>query len=169
VIVRASTIEGDVIERMVRAANLPFEPFIVDKLRYQVRAACDFSWVKSGTSTLEAAILGTPMLIVYRVNFLTWVIGKEVFTIGHIGLPNIVAGDRIVPELLQDEFTPRNLVEKTRHYMTDQAAYQRMVTDLREVRDKLGHEGAAENAARAVLEVCGVKPLDPGAEPGSNS
>ncbi|MBI5155135.1 lipid-A-disaccharide synthase [Candidatus Poribacteria bacterium] len=158
VIVRASTIEQSLLEKYVERAGLNFKPAIVDRCRYDIRNACDFSWVKSGTSTLEAAILGTPMLIVYRVNYLTWVIGKQLFSIGHIGLPNIVAGDRIVPELLQDEFTPRNLAEKTRHYLTNPEAYKQMAADLQDVREKLGGRGASENAARAVLEVCGVAP-----------
>lgn len=156
VIVRASTIQEELIDKAIEKARLDFRPTIVDRLRYNIRSNCDFSWVKSGTSTLEAAILGTPMLIVYRVNALTWIIGKQIFTIGHIGLPNIVAGDRIVPELLQDEFTPRNLAEKTAHYLTDRDAYTRMVEDLDDVRRKLGGSGASTNAARAVLEVCGV-------------
>jgi lipid-A-disaccharide synthase len=156
VIIRASTIEMEMIQNTLDAANLEFEPAIIDKDRYNLRAACDFSWVKSGTSTLEAAILGTPMLIVYRVNYMTWMIGKQIFTIGHIGLPNIIAGDRIVPELLQDEFTPRNLAEKTFHYLNNREEYTRMVQDLNNVRKRLGGPGASEKAARAVLETCGI-------------
>jgi lipid-A-disaccharide synthase len=158
VIIRASTIDMEMIQNVLDAASLDFEPAVIDKDRYNLRAACDFSWVKSGTSTLEAAILGTPMLIVYRVNYLTWMIGKQIFTIGHIGLPNIIAGDRIVPELLQDEFTPRNLAEKTRHFLTNPDEYSRMVSDLNNVRKRLGGPGASEKAARAVLEVCGIQP-----------
>lgn len=161
VIVRASTIDMTLIQSILDRADLPFEPAITDRERYSVRAACDFSWVKSGTSTLEAAILGTPMLIVYRVNWLTWMIGKQIFTIGHIGLPNIVAGDRIVPELLQDEFTPRNLAEKTRHYLTHRDAYERMVSDLTAVKNKLGGPGASDNAAKAVLDLLGHKTDEP--------
>ncbi|MCB2155692.1 lipid-A-disaccharide synthase [bacterium] len=160
VIIRATTIAREQLEKVINRVELDFEPVIVDRLRYNMRNWSDFSWVKSGTSTLEAAILAAPMLIVYRVNFLTWVIGKQVFSIGHIGLPNIVAGDRIVPELLQDEFTPRNLAEKTHFYMTNKQAYDEMVADLAEVRDKLGGPGASEKAARAVLEVCGVDPIE---------
>lgn len=153
VIARASTIEAGALDSAIESAAPTYPVTVVDRWRYNVRKACDFSWVKSGTSTLEAAILGSPMLIVYRVNALTWLIGKQVFTIGYVGLPNIVAGGRIVPELLQDEFTPRNLAEKTRHYLTNRKEYDRMVTDLNDVRKKLGEEGASERAARAVLEV----------------
>ncbi|MEQ8820935.1 MAG: lipid-A-disaccharide synthase [Sumerlaeia bacterium] len=158
VIVRASTIDPEMIDAIVAKMDLEDPPVVVDRLRYHVREYSDFSWVKSGTSTLEAAILGRPMLIVYRVNYSTWTIGKHLFTIGHIGLPNIVAGDRIVPELLQDEFTAQNLADKTYYYMTDREAYERMEADLLRVKNKLGGPGASKNAARAVLEVCGVEP-----------
>lgn len=157
-IILAPTISRVRVRQAIEKAELTFPVAVVSEDRYSMRKHSDFSWVKSGTSTLEAAILGTPCLIVYKVNFLTWVIGKQIFTIGHIGLPNIIAGDRIVPELLQDEFTPRNLAEKTRHYLGNPEAYARMVEDLDEVRDRLGGPGAAQNAARAVLAACGVEP-----------
>ncbi len=156
VIIRASTIQPEMIETAIEDSGIDPKPVVVDRLRYNVRNWCDFSWVKSGTSTLEAALLGSPMLIVYRVNTPTWIIGKQLFTIGYIGLPNIVAGDRIVPELLQDEFTPRNLAEKTRYYLMNEKAYADMKVDLNEVRAKLGGPGASEKAARAVLDLCGV-------------
>ena len=156
-IILAPTISRAAVRRDLERAEVDFPVAIVEECRYSMRKHSDFSWVKSGTSTLEAAILGTPCLIVYRVNYLTWVIGKQIFTIGHIGLPNIVAGDRIVPELLQDEFTPRNLAEKTRHYLANPDEYARMVEDLQDVRKKLGGKGASENAARAVLKVCGIQ------------
>lgn len=166
-IIRAPTIARWRIEKAIERAGLPTPPAIVEDNRFDMRWASDFSWVKSGTSTLEAAILGSPMLIVYRVNFITWVIGKQIFTIGQVGLPNIVAGDRIVPELLQDEFTPRNLAEKTHYYLTNTDAYERMREDLDAVREKLGGVGAAENAAREVLSTCGVEIQDVQADPDS--
>lgn len=159
-IIRATTIDEKTIRKAMERAEVGFDIPIIDRLRYNLRAHCDFSWVKSGTSTLEAAILGTPMLIVYRVNQLTWMIGKELFTIGYIGLPNIVAENRIVPELLQEEFTPQNLVEKTAYYMEDRARYDQMVEELKIVKNRLGEPGASERAARAVLDAVGAKPIE---------
>ncbi len=158
VIIRASTISREMLELIVEKENLSFPVQIVDRFRYNLRQYADFSWVKSGTSTLEAAILGAPHLIVYKVNFLTWVIGKQLFTISFIGLPNIVAGSTIVPELLQDEFTPLNLAEKTAHYMDQPEEYQQMLRDLRRVKEMLGGPGASRKAARTVLEFCGIEP-----------
>lgn len=157
-LIRATTIDSDMIDKIIEKARLPFEVKVIDRCRYNLRQHADFSWVKSGTSTLEAAILGAPHLIVYKVNWLTWVIGKQLFTISFIGLPNIVAGTLIVPELLQDEFTPLNLAEQTAFYMDNREEYGRMVADLGRVKDRLGGPGASIKAARAVLSVFGIYP-----------
>ncbi len=165
VIIRASTIPEYVITERIEKYARSLQIRIVDRYRYDMRMAGDFSWVKSGTSTLEAAILGTPMVIVYRVNALTWMIGKQIFTIGYIGLPNIVAGDRIVPELLQDEFTPLNLAEKTHRFLSRPELYDEMTTDLNFVKNKLRgledvetEKQVAMKAAEAVLETFGRTP-----------
>jgi lipid-A-disaccharide synthase len=164
-VIRATSIEPEQIEEIIARERLPFRVAVVDRGRYNIRSYADFSWVKSGTSTLEAAIIGAPHLIVYKVNFLTWVIGKQLFTISFIGLPNIVAGSMIVPELLQDEFTPLNLAEQTSFFMDSPAEYKRMVSDLKKVRDALGEPGASEKAARAILAHLGVEAVEDGEAP----
>lgn len=158
-IIKADTIQRDLIEKIAGKLNLPFEVSVVEKKehRYNLRRHADFSWVKSGTSTLEAAILGAPHLIVYKVNWLTWFIGKSLISNTFIGLPNIVSGTLIVPELLQDEFTPLNLAEQTAYYMENREEYDRMVQDLTRVREKLGGPGASRKAAAAVLRHCGIE------------
>lgn len=160
-IIRATTIEKGQISRIIEEADLPFEIPIVDRKRYNLRAHCDFSWVKSGTSTLEAAILGCPMLIVYRTNALTFTIAKELFTISFIGLPNIVAQNRIVPELLQSEFTGQNLAERTAYYLDNPTRYGQMVDELLRVKQKLGGPGASVRAALSVLDAVGAVPQEP--------
>jgi lipid-A-disaccharide synthase len=159
-VIRASTIDDELVEKIIEKEALPFEVKVVGRLRYNLRQYADFSWVKSGTSTLEAAILGAPHLIVYKVNFVTWVIGKYLSTISFIGLPNIVAGTMIVPELIQDEFTPMNLSEQTAFFLENPQEYQRMVSDLRKVRQALGEMGASQKAATAVLGLFGISPPD---------
>ncbi len=169
-IIQASTIDKTLLENILNKESLPFEVKIIDRLRFTIRQHADFSWVKSGTSTLEAAIIGAPHLIVYKVNWLTWFIGKQLFTISFIGLPNIVAGTSIVPELLQDEFTPMNLADQTLFYMNNPGEYDRMVIDLNRVKEKLGGEGASERAASAILEHLSIEPVHETAEAtGSNT
>ena len=161
-VIKASSIDDDMIYKIIDKEELPFDVKVIgrDRQRFNLRQFADFSWVKSGTSTLEAALLGAPHLIVYKVNFLTWVIAKQLFTISYIGLPNIVAGSTIVPELLQDEFTPLNLADQTAFYMDRKEEYQRMVNDLRKVKEKLGGPGASKRAARAILDMLGIKYQD---------
>jgi len=162
-VIRATSIEPGMIEAIIERENLPFEVLVVDKEKhniYNIRQYADFSWVKSGTSTLEAAIVGAPHLIVYKVNFLTWFIGKQLFTISFIGLPNIVAGSMIVPELLQDEFTPLNLAEQTAFYLDNPLEHRRMVAELRKVKETLGGPGASKRAARAILSLFNITPPD---------
>ncbi len=160
-IIRATTIERSQITRILDEADLPFEIPVIDRKRYNLRAHCDFSWVKSGTSTLEAAILGCPMLIVYRTNALTFTIAKELFTISFIGLPNIVAQNRIVPELLQSEFTGQNLAERTAYYLDNPTRYGQMVDELLRVKQKLGGPGASVRAALSVLDAVGATAQEP--------
>jgi lipid-A-disaccharide synthase len=157
-IIRATTIDKEIIQKFIDNHNLPFDVAIVDRCRFNLRQHADFSWVKSGTSTLEAAIIGAPHLIVYKVNWLTWVIGKQLFTISFIGLPNIVAGSMIVPELLQDEFTPLNLAEQTAFYLDNPDEYNLMVQDLGRVKERLGGPGASAKTARAVLSMFNIHP-----------
>jgi len=157
-VIRATTIDEELLHEIIARENLPFTVKVVSKHRHDLRKHADFSWVKSGTSTLEAAILGAPHLIVYKVSWLTWVIGKQLLTNSVIGLPNIVADKQIVPELLQDEFTPLNLAEQTAAYLDHPDQYARMVDDLRRVKEKLGGPGASRRAARAILKLFGIDP-----------
>ncbi len=150
---RAATISEDYLKRYLDKCRAPV--CVADRYRYNLRATFDFAWVTSGTATLETAILMTPMIIVYRVNWLTWLVGKRFMTLACIGLPNIVAGDIIVPELLQDEFTPQNLASHTLKYLNHAEEHERMRESLRAVKEKLGGPGASRLAAKAVLEALG--------------
>lgn len=147
---RAATISENYLRRHIDRCRAPV--CIADRYRYNLRAAFDFAWVTSGTATLETAILLTPMIIVYRVNWLTWLIGKRFMTLACIGLPNIIAGDIVVPELLQDEFTPQNLMSMTLRYLKQEGELEGMREALREVKSRLGSPGASQQAARAVLD-----------------
>jgi lipid-A-disaccharide synthase len=117
----------------------------------EVMRAADFLLAVSGTVTLEAAILGTPMLITYRVSpvsgWLLWMLVRVRFA----GLPNLIAGEAIVPELLQREATPERLAAATLEVMRSAPRQAAMRDALAEVRRRLGNPGAVERAAREVL------------------
>jgi len=122
-------------------------------------AAADVIIAASGTATLEAAIIGTPMVIVYRVNPITWEIGKRLARVNYLGLPNIIAGRKIVPELLQNEARPEPVAKAALKLLTDGAARAEQTKELRRVKAALAYSGdyegatATERAARYIINV----------------
>ena len=116
--------------------------------------------VASGTATVEAALSGTPFVIVYRVSPMTWKLGRPLLKVPYVGMPNLILGRKAIPELLQDEFTPENVAKELRPLLEDGPAREKMVQDLAEVRERLQagpNSGlpAAERAAEAVLRALG--------------
>lgn len=119
----------------------------------QLMSRCFAGVVASGTATLEAALVGMPMVIVYRVSPLTMAIARRLLTISSIGLPNIVLGRRAVPELVQEDCTPDRVADEMLRFCSDPEYYGRVIEDLSLVRERLGEPGASLRAAQAVLEV----------------
>ncbi|MBD3368411.1 MAG: lipid-A-disaccharide synthase [Candidatus Eisenbacteria bacterium] len=111
--------------------------------------------VSSGTATLEAACLGAPMAIVYRTSALSYAIGRLLVRVPDIGLVNVVAGRRVVPEFVQHEVTPAALADAVAPYLTDEDALARTSRALIAVREKLGGPGASERVADMMLEMLG--------------
>lgn len=126
---------------------------------YGALAAADLAIVASGTATLEAAIIGTPLIIVYRASSLNWRVFWPLINVPFVGMPNLVAGRQIAPELLQDDLNPQCLSSLINEMMTDHARLRRMRADLADVRGKLGEANASERAARKILE--SLKPNQP--------
>ncbi len=120
---------------------------------YDIMAHADALVVTSGTATLEAGILGAPMVIVYRTSAITYSIGKALVKIPNIGLINIVAGSRIVPELWQNEASPENIAGHICNFLQDARLCETIASALGIARDKLGEKGASERAARIALEM----------------
>lgn len=123
---------------------------------YDIMAHADALVVSSGTATLESGILGTPMVIVYRTSPLTNFIGRRLVKIPDIGLINIVAGTRIVPELLQDEVTPGNIAGHLGAFLEDVTLRESTKKALASAGRKLGESGASERAARIALDMMGA-------------
>jgi lipid-A-disaccharide synthase len=110
----------------------------------------DFVIASSGTATIETAYFATPMVVVYKTGFLTYQIARRMITLDAIGMVNIVAGRKIVPELIQREATGRAIARQALDILTDRARYDKMAADLMDVRDRLGPGDAARRAAEAV-------------------
>ncbi len=107
--------------------------------------------VASGTATQEAACLGLPMIIVYKVAWLTWVVGKRLIRVPFIGMPNLLAEKEIAPEFLQNAAQPQPMADAMLRLVHDQPAWDLASSQLREVVEKLGNPGAGARAAEAVL------------------
>jgi lipid-A-disaccharide synthase len=117
---------------------------------YDIVAASDFAIVASGTATLETSILGTPYVLVYRSDLVTYIAYNIVVDIKHIGIANIIAGRTIVPELLQYNMTPEKVSASVIDILTHEDKKSKMLSDLKDVRISLGAPGASTRAAEAI-------------------
>ncbi len=149
-LIRALNINSDLIRGIThdyRHLNLK----IIDKNTYDARNISSFAWVCSGTATLETAILGIPMLVVYKTSFLTWFTTKLLIELPYIGLVNVVAGKKIVPEFIQYHANPTNLFKATIDFFNLNAQKQDDIKQaLTKVKLNLGTSDANKNAAQAI-------------------
>ena len=130
--------------------NMPFVEIIEDAVYPSMRAA-DLMLVASGTATLEAACIGTPMIIVYKVSLLTWWIIQHFVNLEFSGLPNIIAGREIVPELLQDEVTTNQVTATVIDLLENPEQCQKQRQELKQVSKSLGLIGARKRVADLIL------------------
>ena len=142
----ASSLREEDIPPQLTASGLPIR--IVSGRNHDVMAACDAAVSVSGTVTMELALVGIPMVIIYRLSELTYQIGKRVIQVPHIGICNIVAGKGVARELIQHEVTPEAMAEEIGKILTSDAYARRMRRDFAEVRVKLGSGGALGRLAR---------------------
>ena len=122
---------------------------------YELLSLCDVALVTSGTATLETAIMGVPMVIVYKVSPVSYWIGRLVIKVPHIGLVNLVAEEEIVPELIQGQATADSLAQEAMTLLDDTGVREKMKKRLGLVREKLGKGGASERTASIALEMIG--------------
>ena len=141
---------SDALYKRFQTDGLPVH-YVLDT-EYQYRNLIDFALVASGTATLENAILGKPMVILYKTSFLTYLLVRRLIQIPYIGLVNIVAGEKLVPECLQYEATPQNVAQTALRFLKDSGKMEWMKRELLQVRGKLGKEGASDRAADAILK-----------------
>ncbi|MGO9602593.1 MAG: lipid-A-disaccharide synthase [Candidatus Binataceae bacterium] len=126
---------------------------IIEDDTYSIIAASELALVTSGTATLETALLECPMVISYKVSGLTYILGRMLITgVDFIGMPNILAGRKIVPELIQGEMNARSLVRAAEPLLTP-AIRAGTVAALKSLREKLGAPGAAARVAVTALEM----------------
>lgn len=151
---RASTIPKEMLEGMIEKSGLKVK--IVEGHIYDVMSVADLALATSGTVTLEAALCGLGCVIVYKTSPISAFIARRVINIPDIGLPNIVAGRHILPELLQEDFTPEKTAQEALHLLEPERNAQ-MKQDLECVRERLGAPGAVNRVAELVLRVAKEK------------
>jgi lipid-A-disaccharide synthase len=149
---QASSIDDNLLHRILQNSPVPVQ--IVKDQASEVMAASDLLLVASGTATLQAAVIGTPMILVYKTTVPTYWLARWLIRVKWIGLVNLVAGRTVVPELIQGEATPERLLQEIRRLLRDRAAYNHMREELRLVRQALGEPGASRRAAQVVLQEC---------------
>jgi len=149
---QASTIQDNLLQPFLQQSRVPVT--VVKEQSSEVLAVSDFGLVKSGTAILQAAVVGTPMVLLYRISSLEWWIASFFKRVEWIGLVNLVAGRSVVPELVQSAATGQRLYEEAVRILDDRVAYDEMKRELAKVRAALGEPGASKRAAEAVLAGC---------------
>lgn len=141
----AQTVNKEDIQPLVD--QLSVKVTLVEDDTYNVVGHSDFATVASGTATLETAVMETPMIIFYKTSPLTFFLGTKILKMDTVGLPNIVAGRHIVPEMLQHEFTPEKLGERVMSILDNSEEYGKIKQDLADLKMNLGESGAYKKTA----------------------
>jgi len=148
----ADTLDVSWMKALISGTDSP-DICLVQGATYDAVAAADVAIVVSGTATLETALLGTPLIVIYSVSALTYTIGRMLISVEHIGLVNIVAGKTVAPELIQHEANPERIAAEVMNILNDSERRKVMQEELYRLRDKLGRPGAAKRVARMALSL----------------
>jgi lipid-A-disaccharide synthase len=144
----APTLPPETVPAVLAAQRCRIKPVLVSDARavlYHARG----SVVASGTATVEAALLGNPFVVVYRLSKVSYAIARRFVTVPHVAMANLIAGRSVVPELIQTEFTAANVVAALRPLLTDGPARAEAMAGMREIRERLHTQGAESAVARA--------------------
>lgn len=148
---RAHTIDRFELETFIKERRVPVT--ITEDHTYDLMQICDVCLAASGTATLETAMMELPTILLYKVSPITYGIGKMVVNLSHVGLPNIIAGKEVIPELLQSDVSADNIVEHMLPLLDDLKENEHMRQELRTVRDKLGEPGAVKRVAELIYSL----------------
>lgn len=147
----ASSVDRETVDRQVSASGVAVT--VVEGKNYDVMQTCDVIIAASGTVTMEIALFGVPMVIVYKASPLTFAIGIRLLNVEHVGICNIVAGERIVPELLQAEAEPLKIADELSKMLADSKYADSIRRKLLKVRSHLGDSGASKRVARLAMDI----------------
>lgn len=158
----ASTAPAELVEKMIRAegpeplkAGIKPAPAIktIQGQSFEALSAAHLAIVASGTATVEAALAATPTIIVYRVSPLTFMVGRWLVRVAHVGMANLLADERLFPELIQDDFTPERLAQEVLKLIADRRRLEAIFQGLARVMARLQGRGVSARAAQVALEL----------------
>jgi lipid-A-disaccharide synthase len=152
ILAQAPSVPDPLLQECLAQSRVPVH--VVHGQASEVMAASDLLFVASGTATLQAAVVGTPMILLYATTWPTYWLARFLIRVDCIGLVNLVAGRKFVPELIQQDATADRLGREADRLLQDAQAYDQMKAALRTVRDALGKPGASRRAAEVVLAEC---------------
>jgi lipid-A-disaccharide synthase len=141
---------GALPDELYRQASGRQDIELVRESDYARRARLDLALCSSGTATLENALLGIPMVVVYRLSWPTYTIARAIIRVPHIAMANLLAGRALVPELVQADATPENIAEAAVRLLEDPRRYAALRGELLSLRQALGKPGAARRAAEEI-------------------
>jgi len=139
------------VEKYIADSNVDIR--VVGEYTYDVLNICDLIITASGTATLEAAIMSTPMIIIYKVSFLSYLVGRLLVKVKNIGLVNLIAEKRIVPELIQGQASPINIWNEASRMLKNPQLLSVIKGELDKVKEKLGNPGTSQRAAQILYRV----------------
>lgn len=150
VLARAETLSPDFLAPWLE--NGPEGLKVVEGNSHRLQNAADLALVASGTSTLETALMLTPMVVIYRLSHLSYQLGKLLVRVDHVAMANLIAGRRLVPELIQHEAGPVRIATELDRLIGDEDLYRETLAGLEGIRSRLGGPGASRRAAALLLE-----------------
>jgi len=148
---KADSITVPLYEKYIDQAQISNLKIIEDR-NYEMMKHADFVCVKSGTTTLETAWLGTPFILCYKTSWLSYLIGRFFVKIKWIGLPNIILNKGLIPELIQREANAGNICSYIDGYLKDRSRYDRMKTELHHLHEILGSKSASQEVTKLIEE-----------------
>ncbi|MBU1912906.1 MAG: lipid-A-disaccharide synthase [Candidatus Omnitrophica bacterium] len=150
IISKIKELDQRIYNKITRRSKI--KPHSLENRPYEAMDIADLVIVSSGSATLEIAIMEKPMVVIYKTSFLTWLLARNLVKIPDIGLINIVAGQRIVPELVQFDVTAKNIAKESIDILTNHKKIHEIKEHLRKVKAKLGEQGASSRAAHAIMK-----------------
>lgn len=146
----SSNVNSDIYESLVRKySGLRLRPH--KNSIHSLLGAMDFALIASGTATLEAALIRTPFFLLYKASWSTYLLGKCLIRVPYLGMVNLLAGRRVVPEFIQHGISPTTIAHEAELLLRNPGLYQKMKEEFAAVREKLGEKGASARAACAIL------------------